>query len=132
VNYAIGGAVLGFVYTHSQFEGSSSFGSKGGVISFDNYELTGRHALTPQLTLGAAYTYTDGHVDKTARYETDPAWNQINLQAVYMLSNCTNVYAEAMYQHTTGKNYVAFEKTSDGASSTANQLIVALGMRVRF
>lgn len=132
LNYAFGPAAVGFVYTHSQFDGSTSFGSAGGTVRFDNYELNGKYSPAPNVTLGLSYTYTVGHVDKTTTYGTDPKWNQVNFQTVYSLSKRTDLYAEALYQHATGKNYVAFIKTSGGASSTANQVVATVGMRTRF
>jgi len=132
VNYTIGPVKAGFVYTHSLFENSSSFGSAGGNVSFDNYEVNGRYTVTPQLTLGLAYTYTDGHVDNTATFGNDPKWHSVDFQSVYALSKRTDVYLEAMYQHASGNHYVAFINTAGGASSTANQVVGTIGMRTRF
>ncbi|GAB2892976.1 porin [Paraburkholderia jirisanensis] len=132
VNYAFGPALVGFVYTHSQFQGTQSFGSNNGRVSFDNYELNGKYALTSALSLGAAYTYTNGHVTNSTTFGEDPKWSQINLQAVYSLSKRTDVYAEGMYQHVSGHNFVAFINNSGGASSTNNQVVATVGMRHRF
>lgn len=138
LNYAFGPAVVGFVYTHSQFQGTTSFGqsnvNNSGTMRFDNYELNGKYALTPAVNLGIAYTYTDGHVGNGSNtvFGSDPKWSQVNVQAVYLLSKRTDVYAEAMYQHTIGHNYVAFINTSGGASSTANQVVATVGLRTRF
>ncbi|MFC0402776.1 porin [Paraburkholderia rhizosphaerae] len=132
VNYAIGPALVGFVYTHSQFQGTQSFGSQNGRVTFDNFELNGKYALTPAFSLGASYVYTDGHVTNTTKFGEDPKWNQVNLQAVYSLSKRTDVYAEGMYQHVSGKNFVAFINNSGGASSTGNQVVATIGMRHRF
>ncbi|WP_232624426.1 porin [Paraburkholderia ginsengisoli] len=132
LNYTFGPAVLGFVYTHSQLDGSGSFGSTGGNVSFHNFEVNSKYTLTPAISCALAYTYTKGHVDNTTTYGTDPKWHQLDLQTVYAFSKRTDVYAEAMYQHAVGKNYVAFMKGSGGASSTANQLVGTLGMRTRF
>ncbi|CAB3761525.1 porin [Paraburkholderia solisilvae] len=132
LNYAIGPALLGFVYTHSMYQGSTSFGSAGGNVRFDNYEVNGKYALTPAISLGVAYTYTDGHVTDSSTFGSDPKWNQVNLQAVYSLSKRTDVYAEGMYQHVTGHDFVAFINNSGGASSTGNQVVATVGMRHRF
>jgi predicted porin len=51
---------------------------------------------------------------------------------VYKLSRRTDLYAEAMYQHASGRGYQAFINTSGGASSTANQIVGTIGMRTRF
>ena len=107
-------------------------GLNNGTMRFDNFELNGKYALTPAITLGAAYTYTDGHVSQTSTFGADPKWNQINAQAVYAFSKRTDVYAEAMYQHVTGHGYVAFINASGGASSTANQVVATVGLRTRF
>jgi general bacterial porin, GBP family len=131
INYSVGPAVLGFVYTHSQFENTQSFGSNHGSMDFDNYEVNGRYALSTALRLGIAYTYTDGHVTATS-WGADPKWNQVDVQAVYALSPRTDVYVEGMYQHVTGKGYDAYIANSGGASGTPNQVVAALGMRTRF
>jgi predicted porin len=132
VNYAFGRAIVGFAYSHSQFQNTRSFGSDNGNLRFDNYELSGKYAVTPAFSLGASYTYTDGHVTQTTTYGSDPKWNQVNLQAVYSFSKRTDVYAEGMYQHVTGHGYVAFINNSGGASSTGNQVVGTVGMRTRF
>jgi len=132
LNYAFGPALVGFVYTHSQFQGTQSFGSNNGRVSFDNYEVNGKYALTPAFSLGAAYTYTNGHVTDSTTFGEDPKWSQINLQAIYSLSKRTDVYAEGMYQHVSGHNFVAFINNSGGASSTNNQVVATIGMRHRF
>jgi len=132
INYAIGPALIGFTYSHSQYQGTASFGSNNGTALFDNYELNGKYALTPALSLGASYTYTDAHVTKTTTFGPDPKWNQVNVQAVYSLSKRTDVYAEGMYQHAIGHGYVAFVNGSGGASSTSNQVVGTVGMRARF
>ena len=132
VSYVFGGATVGFSYSHSQFQGTHSFGSNNGTLRFDNYELSGKYALTHAVTLGASYTYTDGHVTQTTSFGEDPKWNQVNLQAVYAFSKRTDVYIEGMYQHVTGHGYVAFVNNSGGASTTANQVVGAVGIRTRF
>jgi predicted porin len=132
LSYAFGPATAGFVYTHSQFEGTTSFGSAGGTLWFDNFEVNGKYLLRPDLSVGIAYTYTDAHVTKTTTYGADPKWNQISTQAVYSLSKRTDLYLEGMYQHVSGHNYTAFIYTSGGASATSNQVVGTVGMRTRF
>jgi general bacterial porin, GBP family len=138
LNYAFGPATVGFVYTHSQYQGTPSFGqtnvNHSGTMRFDNYELNGKYALPSAVTLGLTYTYTNGHVGNGSNttFGSDPKWHQVNFQAVYFLSKRTDVYFESMYQHVSGHNYVAFINTSGGASSTANQVVATVGYRVRF
>ncbi|WP_233886285.1 porin [Paraburkholderia flagellata] len=132
INYTFGPATAGFVFTRSEYAGTSSFGSQGGDMSFNNYEVNGKYQLNPAWSLGLAYTFTDGHVSNTTTFGADPKWNQVNAQVVYRLSKRTDLYGEAMYQHATGHNYVAFINTAGGASSTANQVVGTVGMRARF
>ncbi|WP_143289098.1 porin, partial [Burkholderia pseudomallei] len=132
LNYAFGPATLGFVYTRAEYENTASFGSTGGTVRFNNYELNGKYQLTPAFSVGGAYTYTDGHVENTVKYGSDPKWHQVDLMAVYRLSVRTDVYLEGMYQHASGRNYVAMINTAGGASSTGNQVVAAVGLRTRF
>ncbi|MEI6002823.1 porin [Paraburkholderia bengalensis] len=132
INYAFGPAVVGFVYTNSHYQQSAAFGMTNGSMHFDNYELNAKYALTPAVTFGLTDTYTDGHTSGSAKFGTDPKFNQVNAQAIYAFSKRTDVYAEAMYQHAIGQGYVAFINTSGGASSTANQVVATVGMRHRF
>lgn len=132
MNYALGPALLGFAYTYSRFQGSNAFGMTNGNVRFENFELSAQYTLTPAVTLGLADTFTDGNLDGPTTYGSDPKWNQINFQAVYRFSKRTDVYAEAMYQHVTGHNFVAFINTSGGASSTGNQVVGTVGLRTRF
>ena len=132
INYTFGPATAGFVFTRAEYTGSTSFGSDHGDVNFNNYEVNARYALTSRVNLGIAYTYTDGHVDQSATFGADPKWHSVDLQAVYKLSKRTDVYAEAMYQHASGHNYVAMLNTAGGASSTANQIAATAGLRARF
>jgi predicted porin len=132
VNYSFGPALVGFVWTRSVYQGTTSFNSPNGAVSFDNYELNAKYALTPAISLGIADTYTNGHAANSRTFGSDPKFNQVNLQAIYAFSKRTDVYAEAMYQHAIGAQYVAFINTSGGASSTANQVVGTVGMRHRF
>ncbi|CAE6722802.1 porin [Paraburkholderia haematera] len=132
LSYGFGPVTTGFVYTHSQFENTASFGATHGSMRFDNFEVNGKVAVTPALSLGASYTYTNAHVGGTSTFGSDPKWNQVNLQAVYALSRRTDVYAEAMVQHVSGEGYTAFINTAGGASSTGNQVVGTVGLRTRF
>lgn len=132
ISYALGSATVAFVYTHSQYDSDNSFGATG-PIRFDNYDANVRWTATPAVSIGAAYVYTRGHVSNPDRnHGTDARWQQIDLQAVYRLSRATDLYAEAMVQHASGRGYVAFVNGSGGASSTQNQIVATAGMRTRF
>src|ERR1700722_19662064 len=143
VNYAYGPANVGLVYTHTQLDGITGVnvggttlpGVAGTNLHMDNYEVNGRYALTPAFSLAAAYTFTDGKVSGS-NGSGDPKWHTVSLQGDYSLSNRTDVYLEGVYQHASGElgnfgaNVASINTLSP--SSTANQTVVALGMRHRF
>jgi predicted porin len=132
VSYDFGKTKVGFVYTHTHFEGSTSFGSQGGSMTFDNYEINGKYFVMPQLSLGVEYVFTSGDVTNTSTFGASPKWNQLALQTVYSFSKRTDVYLEGVYQHVSGQNYTAFIYNSGGASSTNNQIVGIAGLRVHF
>jgi len=133
IGYTFGPAAVNFVYTHSQFQGTTAFSmTTGGSMHFDNYELNVKYAVTPALTLGLMDTYTDAHLNGQTTWGTDPKWNQVNALARYSLSKRTELYAEAMYQHAIGNKNVAVMYNAGGASATNNQVMGAVGMLTRF
>jgi predicted porin len=132
VSYGFGPAVVGVVYTHSQYQETNAFGLKNGGVSFDNYEINGKYAVTPALMLGVSYAYTDAHLSGATSYGSDPKWDQVNAIARYSLSKRTELYAEAMYEHATGSKNVAFLYNAGGASSTGNQVMGSVGILTRF
>jgi predicted porin len=143
LNYTYGPATAGFVYTHTQLDGISGVnvggvtlpGVAGTNLRLDNYELNGRYALTPALSLSAAYTFTDGRM--TGSNGTgDPKWHTVSLQSDYALSKRTDVYVEGVYQHASGElgNFGANVASINtlAPSSTGNQVAAAVGLRHRF
>jgi predicted porin len=110
-------------------------GLGGTNLHMDNYEINGRYALTPALSLAAAYTFTDGKVSGS-NGTGDPKWHTATLQADYALSKRTDVYVEGAYQHASGElgsfgaNVAAINSLSP--SSTGNQVAAAIGVRHRF
>jgi GBP family porin len=143
LNYAYGPANVGLVYTHTQLDGITGVnvggttlpGVAGTNLHMDNYEVNGRYALTPAISLAAAYTFTDGKVSGS-NGSGDPKWQTASLQGDYSLSKRTDVYLEGVYQHASGElgnfgaNVASINTLSP--SSTANQTVVAVGMRHRF
>jgi general bacterial porin, GBP family len=130
VSYAFGPAVVGFVYTQSQFYNAINTGAS--TYKFDNYEVNAKYSLTPALSLAANYTYTNGSLTNAGAATTDPKWSQVNLQTDYALSKRTDVYLEGLYQHAIGAGNRAYISGAGGTSSTANQVVVTTGIRSRF
>jgi predicted porin len=143
INYTYGPATVGFVYTHTQLDGISGVdvggttlpGVAGTNLHMDNYEVNGRYALTPALSLAASYTFTDGKMSGS-NGSGDPKWHTVSLQGDYALSKRTDVYVEGVYQHASGElgnfgsNVAAINTLAP--SSTGNQVAAAVGLRHRF
>jgi len=139
-NYTFGPATAGVVFTQSRVNNATSIANANPVTSgslafaaptglrFNNYEINGRYALTPALSLAGQYTFTDGKVGST-----DPKWHTFGLQADYMLSKRTVVYLQGEYQHikADGSGLTAFINGL-APSSTRNQVAVTAGLRHRF
>ncbi|MGA7779496.1 MAG: porin [Paraburkholderia sp.] len=142
-NYAYGPATVGLLYTHTQ-DNNVIAGAQSGTaftiptgmnLHLDNYEINGKYALTPALSLQGAYTFTDGRVTG-ANGTGDPKWHTVSLQADYSLSKRTDVYLEGVYQHASGSlgdgtaNVAMINTLSP--SSTGNQVAATVGLRHRF
>ena len=142
-NYSYGPATVGFVWTHTQDDNLIA-GSQNGEgftiptgtnLHLDNYEINGKYALTPALSLNAAYTFTDGKASGGTT-SGDPKWHTVSLQADYSLSKRTDVYVEGVYQHASGElgngsaNVAMINTLSP--SSTGNQVAATVGLRHRF
>ncbi len=141
-HYSIGPAVVGFVFTrtviddpHQVTQGGTASTLNGALLTFNNYELNGRYSLTPALSLGGSYTFTQGRFD-TATANASPKWNQFMLQADYTLSRRTDVYLEGVYQHVSGASGIPVLGNASifnlAASSNNRQAVVAAGIRHRF
>ncbi|WP_207002996.1 porin [Trinickia mobilis] len=146
-NYAFGPATVGFVYTQTNLTQGSGINSStaggqtvnffGNSVHFQNFELNGRYALTPALSLASAYTYTQANFGSGSM----PKWGQFNLLADYSLSKRTDVYLQGEYQHVMNNQGLNGETigaminnttSGGGASTTSNQVAVTAGLRHRF
>ncbi|KVQ01867.1 porin [Burkholderia ubonensis] len=140
LNYSFGPATAGFVFTQTRLTDSVAIsagqsGVTGGITGlsggtrFNNYEINGRYALTPALSLAGSYTYTDGRI-----VGQSPKWHQFNLQAAYALSKRTDVYLQGEYQkvNSDGLPLRANINGLGTASSTDKQVAVTAGLRHRF
>jgi GBP family porin len=141
-NYTFGPATVGLLWTHSQidnmgsvFAGGAGYIPLGGGLRMDNFEANARYALTPAVSLAAAYTFTDGSYSDGAG-SASPKWNEGTLQADYSLSKRTDVYLEGIYLHASGApaGSVLGDATINtlSPSSTGNQVAVTVGMRHQF
>ncbi|MGF6446504.1 porin [Paraburkholderia youngii] len=143
INYTVGSALLGFVYSHTSLNDATgsayvgNFANTASSLKFDNFEVNAKYQIVKNAFVGAMYNYTLGHFQSAAGDST-PKWHQIGLMADYNLSVRTDVYIQGMYQHTAGGNAVAaplntaFITGADSPSTTANQFIARIGMRHQF
>ncbi|MBN3724008.1 porin [Burkholderia sp. Ac-20379] len=143
VNYTIGPAVLGFVYSHTTLNDATSsvyvgnFANAANSLKFDNFEVNAKYDITKAAYVGAMYNYTIGHFNSTAG-NAKPKWHQFGLMADYALSKRTDVYVQGMYQHLAGGSAVAaplntaYITGADAPSSTANQFVARVAMRHLF
>ncbi|APA88641.2 porin [Paraburkholderia sprentiae WSM5005] len=123
--------------------GGTLTAANAAYVHFTNYEVNAHYSLTSALTLGAAYTFTDGKFDNAGN-AASPKWNQLSLLSDYALSNRTDVYAVANWSHLSGglnsaapgnSSLTAFEGASSyvgGIAATKNQVVVGAGLRTRF
>ncbi|MEA3128022.1 MAG: ral bacterial porin, family [Caballeronia sp.] len=138
LNYAFGPATVGFVFTQTKLEdalgitgaatGGAGVGLTNNYARFNNYELNGRYALTPALSLAGEYTYTDARLDGEK-----PSFHTFALQTAYSLSKRTDVYLQGEYVHAIDlSNGLGAPITGVGMSSTPNQVSATVGIRHRF
>ncbi|BAN22030.1 porin [Caballeronia insecticola] len=130
-SYAIGAATFGALWTQTRQDSNAMPGSN--VIN--NYEVNGRYALTPALSLGAEYAFTNaklGNTEDASRVR----FHQFGLQTDYALSKRTDIYAEGVMQIASGLakgEYPAAGINGAGdLSSSSRQILVTTGIRHRF
>ncbi|TAM05845.1 MAG: porin [Paraburkholderia sp.] len=144
--YKAANASLGLVWTHSITydvtgilqAGSTTTGALGGrYVKFDNLEINGRYFIRPDLSVGAAYTYTTGGFGGASKGFTSarPHWNTVMTQADYLLSRQTDIYIEGIYQRVGGANgngaFAPSISTLDPSSGN-EQVVAAVGLKHRF
>ncbi|ANB75197.1 porin [Paraburkholderia phytofirmans] len=133
-SYAFGPATVGLAWTQSR---SDNFVGAAQSLRANNYEVNGKYNLTPAMSLGVAYTFTDGKgYGVGANGSSDSVrYHQVGVQADYSLSRRTDVYAQAVYQHAMGDGGVASIYSGDNTqlpSSSKNQTAATVGLRHRF
>jgi predicted porin len=118
----IGAATLGGIYSNTKFKHLSGAVSPlnpagvGGTASFNSAEVNLQYQLTPALSFGAAYNYTDGGGANHAKYQ------QGSLSADYIVSKRTDFYLIGVLQHASGT-----DSTGHAARASLNGLTPASG-----
>lgn len=139
-NYAFNKATVGVLVTQTRLSGVEAIGGQAagmnanvaltnGDARFTNYEVNGKYQLTPALTVGGAYTFTDARIDGVS-----PKFNQVTAQVDYALSKRTDVYVVGQYQHVnnTGNSGITADINGLSASATDSQVSATVGLRHRF
>jgi GBP family porin len=131
--YAFGPATVNVIVTdtHLDYRGAHH-------LRVDNYEINGRYQVTPALTAGLGYIFTDGDgytgSGATSFATGDhPKWHQVNAGVSYLLSKRTDLHISAVYQHLAGDaSVVAINVFGPAGDGRHSQLAVIAGLRHRF
>ena len=154
INYAIGPAVIGLVYSNTQFQnlgsGLSSIGNGipagtgVGTAIFNAAEVNLTWHFTPALSVGGAYSYTAGSsvqgINNAATGAVGTSggskYNEFSLAADYALSARTDTYIAGVYQIASGTDSTGLHAQADlnslTPSSNNKQAIVRVGLRHKF
>lgn len=126
VNYQIGQAKIGFVYTNTRFEDVVRTSSTpfSGTATFNNFEALASYRITPAFLAGLSYDYTKA---ESARY------GQVNFGAQYSISKRTLVYATTAWEKASGTDSTGKQAVAALSfltpSSTSSQVAVRIGIR---
>lgn len=128
--YSFGSARISMDWTHTIFADlDPALGARiSGHVNFDIAEVVVSYFLTPAVQLGAAYSYTLGHVSATGQ---KPHYNELDASVDYFLSKQTDVYVTGTYMRA-GGGVTADLAPVLAASSNSNQVAVQIGLRKRF
>ncbi|MDR5830197.1 porin [Caballeronia sp. LP006] len=129
-SYSTNAMQFGLLWTQVRQDGSNF----DATAVTNNYEANARYALTPALSLGAAYTFTNQKLG-AAGESTRVRYHQFGLQTDYALSKRTDVYAEGVMQIASGlpeNEYPSAQISGAAASSSSRQVLVTAGIRHRF
>src|SRR5690349_17497285 len=131
-------ALYGFSNNASGFANNRAYSIGDSSLRYNNHEIHARYSVTPELSLGAAYTYTQGlrSTPRTSSTSNSSShWNQFGVQADYALSKRTDVYAESVMQigadNQVGANLTQVNGTA-APSTSKSQYVVSTGIRHRF
>lgn len=133
INYAVGEATLGAVYSHVRLDGRATGATAPigtGRIDLDNYEVNARYQAAPAVRLSAGFTHTEGRAHTSAAAQRT-AWNQIGVQANYAMSRRTDLYVEGVHQRAVDDMTLAYIN-GVGVSSSDQMSVLAVGMRHAF
>lgn len=140
-SYGLGPVTVALLYSNTQFQNlgkiaaGGSFGTayNGGTATFNSGELNVKYAVSPALTLAAAYIYT--HNSGAGNYDS-AHYNQVNLGATYFVTKRTSLYADAFYEAASGTDSTGQAAVANFSgstySSTSHAVSAIVGVTHRF
>ncbi|WP_321794349.1 porin [Caballeronia sp. J97] len=128
--YSYDAMTFGLLWTQSRLDNTYVANNS---MYVNNFEVNGRYMLTPALSLGAAYTYSQGKTQVAGESGEIFRYHQIGVQADYSLSKRTDVYVESVAQLGSG-GATAWIANNNGInpSTSSRQVLVSTGLRHRF
>jgi len=130
-SYSVGALTFGGVWTQVRQDVNLVDGS----AILNNYEVNGRYALTPALSMGAAYTFTTARSNIGGGESSHARFHQFGLQTDYALSKRTDIYAEGVVQIASSPDKGVYPYAGISGvpnSSSSRQVLVTTGIRHRF
>lgn len=139
-SYTYGQGTYGATWTHTQIEDGTSVNLGGYVpmggadMNLNNFDINALYHVTPAFELLATYVHTMSSFTNTGM-SAHPNWNQLDARADYFLTKRADVYLEGAFQHVSGGQGTPFTHAvlcGYTQSSSPSQLVVGVGMRLRF
>jgi predicted porin len=140
INYKIGSATLGLVYSNIRFMALGNTAQSGpnparlsGDATFNNIETSLQYFVSPTFSLGLEYNYLRGN---PTNGRSSSQYHQGTIGADYFLSKRTDVYVVAAYQRASGTDSTGRPAVAaiNGvtASSSNTQTAVSVALRHKF
>jgi GBP family porin len=131
--YSFGTLNVNFVATDTvlQYSGTPN-------LRIDNYEINSRYQITPALSVGLGYIFTDGFGftgTGANSYSTGqhPMWHQVDAGVGYALSKRTDVHMSLIYQRAAGDaDTAAIPVFGPAGAGRTSELALVAGLRQRF
>ncbi len=134
-SFTTGAMTFGLVWTQIRLDNNSNAALDSSSIT-NNYEINGRYALSPALSVGAAYTFTYAKTEDPLEESRRVRRHQFGLQTDYALSKRTDIYAEGVVQIASGGGDGVYPRAAisgaGDASSSSRQVLLTTGIRHRF
>jgi len=146
VNYAIGKALLGLVYTRTDLQNPLSSIYVGSLnlasgqpldyLRFQNFEVNAFYQFTPAFSVGTQYIFTEASVTSDAG-RSDLHYHTTGVSADYALSKRTDVNLQGAYMKVAGGESGtildrAYVPGAAGVSSSDHQFVIRVGLRHKF